>query len=155
MEAPTLLDPHKAWVALDMAKEHLLGPIGIKTLDPSDWAYNGYYNNDDDGCEKKTAKGFNYHQGPEWVWVVGFYLRARLAVGSILGGSHLELAMKEVQSRLGNYYRHITSSPWSSLPELTNSNGSHCSGSCPAQAWSVGCILEACLDFAMLTCSSN
>ncbi|VDM59544.1 unnamed protein product [Angiostrongylus costaricensis] len=151
--APTLLDPHKAWMALDMAKKHLLGPIGIKTLDPSDWAYNGYYNNDDDGFEKKTAKGFNYHQGPEWVWVVGFYLRARLAVGSILGGSHLESAMKEVQSRLGNYYRHITSSPWSSLPELTNSNGSHCNGSCPAQAWSVGCILEACLDFHRLNTS--
>ncbi|KAJ1370050.1 Amylo-alpha-1,6-glucosidase [Parelaphostrongylus tenuis] len=148
--APTLLDPQKAWMALDMAKEHLLGPIGIKTLDPSDWAYNGYYNNDDDGFDKKTAKGFNYHQGPEWVWVAGFYLRARLAIGSILGGLHLESAMKEVQSRLGNYYKHITNSPWSSLPELTNSNGSHCYGSCPAQAWSVGCVLEACLDFAKL-----
>lgn len=153
--APTLLDSHKAWLALDMAKEHLLGPIGIKTLDPSDWAYNGYYNNDDNGCDKKTAKGYNYHQGPEWVWVAGFYLRARLAVGNILGGSYMELAMKEVQSRLGNYYKHITNSSWSSLPELTNSNGSHCNGSCPAQAWSVGCILEACLDFANLACPSN
>ncbi|KJH49784.1 glycogen debranching enzyme [Dictyocaulus viviparus] len=149
--APSLLDPHNAWMALDMAKEHLLGPLGIKTLDPSDWAYNGYYNNDDDGYDKKTAKGWNYHQGPEWIWVAGFYLRARLAIGKALGGSHLEAAMNEVQSRLGNYYKHIKDSPWSSLPELTNSNGSYCPGSCPAQAWSVGCILEACLDFADLS----
>ncbi|KAL6734396.1 hypothetical protein Aduo_004940 [Ancylostoma duodenale] len=153
--APTLLDPHKAWAALDTAKEYLLGPLGIKTLDPSDWAYNGDYNNDDDGYDKKTAKGWNYHQGPEWLWVAGFYLRARLAVGHALGGSHWASAKKEVQSRLGNYYGHIKKSTWSSLPELTNSNGSTCWGSCPAQAWSVGCILEACLDFVDLASAMN
>ncbi|VDK50556.1 unnamed protein product, partial [Cylicostephanus goldi] len=60
--APTLVDPHKAWLALEAAKKYLLGPIGIKTLDPSDWAYNGDYYNDD-GCDKKTACGWNYHQG--------------------------------------------------------------------------------------------
>uniref|UniRef100_A0A8L8K969 Amylo-alpha-1,6-glucosidase n=1 Tax=Heligmosomoides polygyrus TaxID=6339 RepID=A0A8L8K969_HELPZ len=153
--APTLLDPHKAWMALDMAKEHLLGPLGIKTLDPSDWAYNGDYNNDDDSTNKKTAKGWNYHQGPEWVWVAGFYLRARLAVGHLLGGAEWEAAKKEVQSRLGNYFRHIKDSSWSSLPELTNSNGRTCGGSCPAQAWSVGCVLEACRDFVGLAGSTS
>ncbi|KAK6735058.1 hypothetical protein RB195_018326 [Necator americanus] len=133
--APTLLDAHKAWLALDTAKEILLGPIGIKTLDPKDWAYCGDYNNDDDGYDKKTAKGWNYHQGPEWVWVAGFYLRARLAAGNALGGSYWTSARKEVQSRLGNYYRHIKNSGWSSLPELTNTDGAICEGSCPAQAW--------------------
>ncbi|EYB99062.1 hypothetical protein Y032_0125g1268 [Ancylostoma ceylanicum] len=91
----------------------------------------------------------------EWLWVAGFYLRARLAVGHALGGSHWASAKKEVQSRLGNYYGHIKKSTWSSLPELTNSNGSTCWGSCPAQAWSVGCILEACLDFVDLASAMN
>lgn len=43
----------------------------------------------------------------EWLWVAAFYLRARLAVGNRLDGAKLHEAVKEVQSRLGNYYRHI------------------------------------------------
>uniref|UniRef100_A0A8R1HSN3 Glycogen debranching enzyme n=1 Tax=Caenorhabditis japonica TaxID=281687 RepID=A0A8R1HSN3_CAEJA len=141
--APQLLDARKAWRALNTA-EVLLGPLGIKTLDPTDWAYNGYYNNDDDGTEKKTAKGWNYHQGPEWLFVAGYYLSARLKIGEIIGGDEKAYAIRQVQSRLGNAYKHIMESPWRSLPELTNANGDHCPQSCDAQAWSVGCLIEAC-----------
>ncbi|CAI2335505.1 unnamed protein product [Caenorhabditis sp. 36 PRJEB53466] len=141
--APELLDARKAWNALNTA-EVLLGPLGIKTLDPTDWGYNGYYNNDDDGTDKKTAKGWNYHQGPEWLFVAGYYLSARLAIGQILGGAEKEYAVKQVQERLGTAFKHIMDSPWRSLPELTNANGEHCRQSCDAQAWSVGCLIEAC-----------
>lgn len=141
--APELLDARKAWKALNTA-EVLLGPLGIKTLDPTDWGYHGYYNNDDDGTDKKTAKGWNYHQGPEWLFVAGYYLLARLKIGEILGGQEKDYAIKQVQERLGNAYKHVMNSPWRSLPELTNANGEYCRQSCDSQAWSVGCLIETC-----------
>lgn len=59
-----MVDPKNAWAAIKKVENILLGPLGIKTLDPADWNYNGFYNNDDHSDNIKTAQGFNYHQGP-------------------------------------------------------------------------------------------
>ncbi|MFH4973467.1 hypothetical protein AB6A40_000176 [Gnathostoma spinigerum] len=144
-ESPQLLDPEIAWKAIEIAEEVLLGPIGIKTLDPTDWNYNGFYNNDDDGTERKTAKGWNYHQGPEWVWVAAYFLRAKLIVAKRMSSISEDIykqAYRSVRARMGNYWKYLQESAWTSLPELTNENGAFCAGSCHAQAWSVGCLLE-------------
>uniref|UniRef100_A0A914BV47 Glycogen debranching enzyme n=1 Tax=Acrobeloides nanus TaxID=290746 RepID=A0A914BV47_9BILA len=144
---PNIIDAEKAWSALKMAENFLMGKLGIKTLDPEDWAYNGYYNQADSE-NKQTACGWNYHQGPEWLWIAAVYLNAKIKIANILkqesenGAKIWEEALTEVKNYLLVYTRHIDSTPWSSLPELTNANGENCSGSCPAQAWSVGCLLE-------------
>ncbi|KAK6104908.1 glycogen debranching enzyme [Brugia pahangi] len=145
--APKLIAPEKAWQALQIAEKELLGPLGIKTLDPSDYNYCPFYNQDDDGTEKKTARGWSYHQGPEWLWVGMFFYRAKLAIAKIISeeknrAEFYEKAKRFVRSRMGAYWEHLKHSTWASLPELTNANGSPCYHSCGAQAWSIGCMLE-------------
>ena len=59
--APDLFDPVHAHLALALARDVLMGPLGIKTLDPEDQDYDGVYL---DGSD-------NYHQGPEWLYPAG------------------------------------------------------------------------------------
>lgn len=52
-------------------------------------------------------------------------------------------AVSELKRKIYSYLKYFNESDWSSLPELTNKNGAPCHFSCQAQAWSVGCVLEA------------
>ncbi|VVC27660.1 Hypothetical protein CINCED_3A023505 [Cinara cedri] len=135
--APELFTPSHARVALQTISDVLLGPLGMKTLDPLDWAYDGFYNNDNNTTDYKLANGFNYHQGPEWLWPVGFFLRAKL-----IFSTKKQETNSEIQHILSKHYEHLKTSVWRGLPELTNKDGAFCAGSCPTQAWSVATILE-------------
>ncbi|TGZ58141.1 hypothetical protein CRM22_009755 [Opisthorchis felineus] len=149
--APTLFTPERAWNALEIARERLAGPFGMRTLGNNDMAYHGDYHNDIDSTDYHISKGFNYHQGPEWLWPTGYYLRARMLFARILSSnpqykSLVKVTVSECQNTLARLDKAIRSTPWRSLPELTNSNGQFCRDSCAAQAWSVGCALEAAYD---------
>ncbi|CRK94139.1 CLUMA_CG007658, isoform A [Clunio marinus] len=142
--APQLFDPNHAWEALEVVRKYLLGPLGMKTLDPDDWSYRPNYDNSNDSEDGKVAHGYNYHQGPEWLWPIGYYLRARLIFGKKLG------KLKEVEAEtwkiLTAHLKELRTSPWRGLPELTNDHGSFCHDSCRTQAWSVATVLEILYD---------
>jgi len=62
--APDLFTAKNSLVALEMCRSILISELGIRTLDPSDWNYNGNYDNSNDSSDRKLAHGFNYHNGP-------------------------------------------------------------------------------------------
>uniref|UniRef100_A0A671UB96 Glycogen debranching enzyme n=1 Tax=Sparus aurata TaxID=8175 RepID=A0A671UB96_SPAAU len=144
--APELFTVERAWKALEVAEKKLLGPLGMKTLDCDDMVYCGVYDNALDNDNYNLAKGFNYHQGPEWLWPVGYFLRAKLYFAKKLGGETYNTTVTLVKNVLSRHYTHLERSPWKGLPELTNENGQYCPFSCETQAWSLSTVLEVLFD---------
>ena len=103
--APELFTPKRALGALHIADSSIRGPLGMKTLDPSDSQYRPNYDNSNDGTDQAIAKGWNvsvhigrigagiakigltdqYHQGPEWGFPLGWFLMAYLKFDRIAG----------------------------------------------------------------------
>lgn len=171
--APQLFTPAKALHALEMADMILRGPTGMATLDPSDLNYRPYYNNSEDSTDFRTSKGRNYHQGPEWLWPTGFFLRALLKFDLMRRHTKEERteAFQQITRRLHGCKKAIQESPWAGLTELTNKNGDFCRDSVsrpslsmfyattdimksPTQAWSAGCIIDLFYDARELTAES-
>ena len=111
----------------------------------------GFYDNSNDSDDYHVAKGLNYHQGPEWVWPIGFYLRALLIfdlqVGE--GAKDPNSTYHHIHRLLSRHREHIRTDPWAGLPELTNENGQRCNDSCETQAWSSSTILDALDDIRL------
>jgi glycogen debranching enzyme len=142
--APELFDPEHALVALKLADEVLRGPLGMKTLDPRDLQYRPFYDNSNDSDDPAIAKGRNYHQGPEWGWPLGYFLRAYLCFDSRYGAGaeNPTDTLHHIYNILRAPRAHISNDPWAGLPELTHKDGAFCYDSCATQAWSASTILD-------------
>ena len=163
--APELFTTSRALDCLALADKVLRGPMGMATLDPSDMNYRPYYNNSEDSSDFATSKGRNYHQGPEWLWPTGFFLRAMLKF-SLQANDTPEgrtEAFQQVTQRIRGCKQAIEESPWAGLTELTNKNGEFCADSVclrewlepdrmanlaqsPTQAWSAGTLIDLFTD---------
>ncbi|KAK5988574.1 Glycogen debranching enzyme [Cladobotryum mycophilum] len=146
--APELFDPEHALHTLCLADNVLRGPTGMATLDPADGNYRPYYRNSEDSEDFTTSKGRNYHQGPEWIWPTGYFLRALLKFDlqrrkTAEGRTE---AFQQVTRRLAACKKAIEESPWAGLTELTQKDGEFCDDSSPTQAWSAGCLIDLYMD---------
>jgi glycogen debranching enzyme len=115
--APELFTPRNALKCLELADKILRGPTGMRTLDPSDENYRPYYINSDDSYDFAVAKGRNYHQGPEWLWCTGFFLRAFLKFDLLNRKDKAGKVetLQQLHARLYNHRRMIEESPWAGL----------------------------------------
>ncbi|KAJ2309119.1 bifunctional 4-alpha-glucanotransferase/amylo-alpha-1,6-glucosidase, partial [Coemansia sp. RSA 2705] len=156
--APELFDMDHAISCLHTMGTVLVAPLGMRTLDPRDMRYRPNYDNSNDSSDPLVAHGINYHQGPEWLWPIGYYLRARLTFlhKLVLANSPeastkaLRTVYHELHANMVNLKHHISTSSFAGLPELTNQNGSYCRDSCETQAWSGGCLLMALHEMSKL-----
>ncbi len=107
--------------AVEVCRDHLLTPIGMRSLSPDDDSYVGVHRG---GPHERDAA---YHQGTVWPWLVGSYVDAALKNGVPVDG------LDEVDG-LGLHLRE-----WGlgSVSETADGDAPHRATGCPFQAWSV------------------
>ncbi len=136
----------------------------MKTLHPADKMYRPKYINNDDGSDYNVAHGFCYHNvHPDASHIVGtgvglacwLFHASTAAVRQVrvdCGHGRVHFAVlsrdRKMMRLLEGLKKHLLASPWMSLPELTDAHGQENPFGCPAQAWSVGTIMDAVYDFS-------
>ncbi|ODQ64254.1 glycogen debranching enzyme [Nadsonia fulvescens var. elongata DSM 6958] len=145
--APELFVVEHARQALVLADAVIRGPVGMRTLDPSDLNYRPDYINGVDNDDFATSKGRNYHQGPEWIWCTGYFLRSVLHFGRVgADEKHSVALLQQITRRVKDHRKWILNSPWAGLTELTNKDGALCFDSSPTQCWSTATLLDVYQD---------
>ena len=121
---------------LDLAAQHaviaacepLVTPYGLRSLAPDDPAY----------CPVITGpppqRDGAYHQGTVWAFLLGHWALATYRVtGDATAG----------QAVLAGIEPHLSDAGLGQISEVFDGDPPHTPRGCPAQAWSVGCTLEA------------
>ena len=152
--SPELFKKSHAIKFIKLAEEFLVvkNCIGIRTLAKNDSNYNGNYDPKNDSKNFNLAHGYNYHNGPEWVFLSGFYLMAKMIFNEY--NSKEELLI-DISKKLVPFEKYIKDDVWSGLPELTNKDGSYCEGGCNTQAWSIGTLIEVLYELNKIKLNPN
>lgn len=96
-------------------------------------------------CLGKWFKPCVFSLLQEWLWVVGYFLRARLQFAH-RNGEKVSDNLSMIHRMLSAHAQAMRDSPWKGLPELTNKDGTECVDSCPVQAWSMATLLDVLYD---------
>lgn len=124
--SPLEADAQAAVVRL--CRRELLTSHGLRSLDPAHEAYRPRYLGD------VVSRDGAYHQGTVWAWLLGHYARAEYRVH---GDAKAALALLEP------IRDHLMDAGLGTVSEIFDGDPPHAARGCPAQAWSVACILEA------------
>ena len=112
--------------ALESIRQHLLTPVGLRTLSPKDPKYIGYYRGN------QRERDLAYHQGAVWPWLIGIYADAVARVHGI------KRAREELKPVLNNLENHLFNDAClGQISEVFGGDEPHAPGGTPAQAWSV------------------
>ncbi len=120
----------KARSVVDVVRDQLLTPRGLRTLAPGDPAYCPTYTG---GPEERDAA---YHQGTAWAWLLGPYGDAVMAV------EPAECARGEVKGLLEGLLDSMEEAGLGHISEIFDGDPPHRPRGCIAQAWSVAAAVH-------------
>jgi len=120
---------------LRVVKDHLLTPVGLRTLSPKDSLYHPRY---EGGVAERDRA---YHQGTVWPFLLGPFVTAWLKV---FGKSAKTRA--QAWAFLDGLAAHLQDACLGQVSEIFDAEVPHNPRGCPAQAWSVAEPLRALIE---------
>jgi predicted glycogen debranching enzyme len=127
-----LLEGAAARAVVEQVETHLLTPLGLRTLAPSDPAYRGHYGGGQ--LERDGA----YHQGTVWPWLIGPFVEAWLRVHQPDAGARAQARTRF----LAPLVEHLDHAGLDHVSEVADGDAPHKPGGTPFQAWSLGELLR-------------
>jgi predicted glycogen debranching enzyme len=112
---------------LQVVRDRLWTPLGLRTLAPGEKNYAPCYTGDQ--LERDGA----YHQGTVWPWLAGPFLEAWSRAFDPAGAAEMLRASDLLRPDLQGL-NHV--------PEIADAEAPHTMRGCPFQAWSVGEVLR-------------
>jgi predicted glycogen debranching enzyme len=131
----TMLTRERAQRVVEVVREQLLTPYGLRTLAPGDPQYRGHYTG---GAAERDAA---YHQGTVWPWLIGPFITAYLRVGE-----RSDAALRQAADWLAPLELYLMDQGVGQVPEIFSGDPPHNPGGCMAQAWSVAELLRVRMD---------
>ncbi len=113
---------------VNVAREKLLTPYGLRSLAPEDWRYAGRY------IGSPLERDGVYHQGAVWPWLIGPFVGAHL---------HAFSRPHEARGLLEPTLQHVLEGGLGSVSEILDGDAPFTPRGCPWQAWSVAEVLRA------------
>ncbi len=114
---------------LEVVRERLLTPVGLRSLAPGHPDYKATYYGD------LRARDAAYHQGTVWAWLIGPFVDAWLR-------AHPE-DRAHARQLLDRFWSHLDEACVGTISEIFDAEPPFTPRGCIAQAWSVAEVLRA------------
>ena len=114
---------------LNVVKDNLLTPYGLRSLAPGNPEYKAKYYGD------LRSRDAAYHQGTVWAWLIGPYIDAYLKV--------YPNNKKDANKLLESFFPHLDEAGIGSISEIFDADSPYHPNGCIAQAWSVAEVLRS------------
>ncbi len=129
-----VLDRARWQPMLEVVRERLLTPVGLRSLAPGSPDYKAKYYGD------LRSRDAAYHQGTVWAWLIGPFIDAYLKV-------HPE-DRAGAQRLLAGFEHHLGEGCLGSIGEIFDAEEPYTPRGCVAQAWSVAEVLRCWVETA-------
>jgi predicted glycogen debranching enzyme len=138
-----IVDATRGRRIVDAVEQHLVTPLGLRSLAPGEAGYAPRYEGD------SAARDAVYHQGTVWPWLAGPFVEAWVRVRGSTTAARREARTRFVEPLLA----HLQTAGLGHVSEIADAEPPFTPRGCPFQAWSLGELLR--LDRVVLVDSSR